>query len=139
MANVMRAHVPIGMLPSNLDWAAVDALSQRYALGVPEIDQQHRMLFSWYIALRTTPDVLQIAEGLIAYAAGHFEDEEAWAAEYGVDIAAHTHLHNELLTRLDNIQARNGHLEVVALLYDWLTTHIDTDDRALVARAMGAG
>ena len=85
----MHPRLPAGLLPSTLDWAAVDVLCLRYALGAPEVDKQHRMLFAWYVALRSAPNVQQVAEGLAVYAAFHFADEEAWAADRGVDISVH--------------------------------------------------
>ncbi len=104
-------------------------------LGVPAVDEQHRILFAWYVALRSAPQVQQIAEGLNIYAARHFVDEEGWAADQGIDIAEHHNLHNELLTRLDALLNRADRLPVMSLLYDWLTTHVDIDDRKLVQEA----
>ena len=132
-ANAMPPRLPAGILPSTLDWAAVETLSRRYALGAPEIDQQHRMLFAWYVALRAAPDVQHVAEGLAVYAAFHFASEEAWAADRGVDIAVHHDQHNELLARLDLILGRADRMHAIALIQDWLVTHIDVEDRALVA------
>lgn len=130
--------LPAGMLPADLDWAAVDGLCRRYALGVPEIDRQHRMLFGWYVALRAAPSARQAAEGFIAYASGHFASEEAWAAGRGVDIAQHRRRHAVLLKRLDDLVRMPSRANTLALAYEWLTTHIDIEDRALIAR-VGAG
>lgn len=124
---------PAGILPIDLDWDAVDDLTRTYTLGVPEIDRQHRMLFAWCVALRERPGQ-QVAEGLLAYAAGHFADEEAWAADRGIDITQHQFRHNELLARLEPLQNGVGRTTVAALVYDWLIRHIDVEDRALVAR-----
>jgi hemerythrin-like metal-binding protein len=118
------------MLPNTLNWAAVDALSRRYALGAPDVDAQHRTLFAWYVVVRSAPHVQQVVDGLTAYAAHHFAAEEAWAADRNVDIHAHHRQHNELLTRLDRLLARPNRMQSIALLADWLTTHIDVEDRA---------
>lgn len=124
---------PAGILPIDLDWDAVDDLSRTYALGVPEIDRQHRMLFAWCVALRKRPGQ-QVAEGLLAYAAGHFADEETWAADRGIDITQHQFRHNELLARLDALQNGVGRTTIAALVYEWLIRHIDVEDRALIAQ-----
>jgi hemerythrin-like metal-binding protein len=124
---------PAGILPIDLDWDAVDGLSRTYALGVPEIDSQHRMLFAWCVALRKRPGQ-QVAEGLMAYAAGHFADEEAWAADRGIDITWHQRRHDELLARLEQLPHGVGRTMIAALVYDWLIHHIDVEDRALVAQ-----
>lgn len=123
---------PAGMLPLDLDWDAVDKLSQAYALGVSEIDRQHRMLFAWCVALRKRPGE-QVAAGLLAYAAGHFAAEEAWAADRGIDIALHQQQHDALLDRLERLRDGATRIAVAALAYDWLVVHIDVEDRALVA------
>lgn len=128
---------PAGILPIDLDWDAVDGLCRTYALGEPLLDRQHRMLFAWCIANRNQPGE-QVAEGLLAYAAGHFADEEAWAAEQGLDVARHQSRHHELLARLDALQNGAGQAVIGALVYEWLITHIDVEDRALVEQARRA-
>lgn len=123
---------PAGILPIDLDWDAVDKLSQTYVLGVPEIDRQHRMLFAWCIALQRWPTV-QVVEGLLAYAARHFADEEHWAYIRGIDFAGHQQLHDEIIGQLEAIYAGEGSVDAAALAYQWLVRHIDVEDRSLVA------
>jgi len=135
----MTPFLPVGILPVDLDWAAVDAMAQRFTLGVPEIDSEHRMLFAWYVALRKTPSVQQVADGLVAYAVRHFTNEEAWAADRNLDIAVHHDLHNQLLARLDELLQTANRMSAMALVYDWLTTHIDVEDRTLVTEALHGG
>jgi len=43
------------MLPGHVDMAAIKALAITYTLDVAAIDQQHRVLIGWYVALRTAP------------------------------------------------------------------------------------
>ncbi len=128
-------HLPAGVLPSTIDWASVNALSRRYALHEPYIDGQHRTLFAWYIAVRSMPHVQQVVDGLAAYAAYHFAAEEAWAIDRGVDIAVHHGQHNELIARLGPLLTHPNRMKAIALLQDWIITHIDVEDRALVAEA----
>lgn len=131
----MSLRFPSGILPQNLDWDAVAELAERYRLGITEIDNQHRMLFAWYVALRRTPKARQVAEGLVIYAGGHFEDEEQWAMSRGVDIVEHRTQHLQLMLRLDELLMRTDRISVMSLIFDWLTTHIDVEDRELVRLA----
>jgi len=124
--------LPAGILPADLDWAAVDKLARRYALGVPLIDRQHRMLFAWYVSLRDAPDAQQVADGLLAYASRHFADEETWAFELGLEIAVHQQRHDQLLANLEMLQDGAQRSHVTSLAFEWLTIHIDVEDRALV-------
>lgn len=131
----MTLRFPAGILPHDLDWNAVEGLARRYSLGVVDIDKQHRMLFAWYEALRKAPKARQVAEGLVVYAAGHFEDEERWALGQGIDIAEHRAQHLQLMLRLDELLVHTDRISVMSLVFDWLTTHIDIEDRELVRLA----
>lgn len=126
--------LPAGILPADLDWAAVDRLAGRYVLGVPLIDRQHRMLFAWYTALRGAPDVQQVADGLLAYASRHFAEEETWAFELGLEIGEHQQRHDRLLAKLELLQDGAKRVHVTALAFEWLSVHIDVEDRALVGQ-----
>lgn len=123
---------PAGILPIDLDWDAVDQLSRSYLLGVPEIDHQHRMLFAWCVALRRSPE-LQVVEGLLAYAARHFADEENWAYIRGIDFARHQQLHDDIIAQLEALYAGDASVDAAALASNWLVRHIDVEDRGLIA------
>lgn len=129
--------LPVGALPSTLDWDGVRDLSTRYALQVSAIDRQHAILFGWYVWLKTAPDVRPTLEGLRAYAEGHFHDEEQWALSHGLDILNHQEEHAGLLRDLDELLQRPkpSRIEAQAFVYDWLTCHIDSTDRAMVLEA----
>ncbi len=129
--------VPLGILPASLDWAGVNALAAKYSLNVPVIDEQHAILFGWYVALKTAPQVHPVLAGLRAYAEGHFRDEEQWAAMRGVDMEAHQLQHDDLLGQLDEAlgQPQPSRLATQSLVFDWLTAHIDVEDRAMVMEA----
>ena len=122
----------------SVDQAEVDALAGSYKLGIPLIDDQHRELFRLYVALRTAPDVRPVLESLLSYAASHFQDEETWALAHQVDVTDHHLQHEQLLTVvIDNLsRTKLSRLDTQSLVYDWLTTHIDVDDRALVMAAV---
>lgn len=127
-------------LPEDLDWPTVEALSARYALGEPEIDAQHRILFAWYVALKRARDVRPILEGLRQYAGDHFTAEETWAQAAGVLPETHMGMHLELLVTLDEILLRPkpSRTATMSLAYDWLVQHIDVEDRALVEAVRNA-
>ncbi len=130
-------HLPAGILPDHVDMAAINALATEYALGIPAIDDQHRLLFGWCVALRTAPDVRPVLRALLAYAITHFQDEERWALDHGVDVETHHAQHVELVQRLEE-QLRLpklSRMEVQAMAFDWLTVHIDVEDRSLVMAA----
>jgi len=132
------AHLlPVGALPATLNWDAVHALASRYALNVPEIDRQHAILFGWYVWLKTAHDVHPVLAGLRAYAAGHFHDEEQWGISHGLDVDSHQDQHAYLLRQLDDYlrQSQPSRMATQSLVYDWLTCHIDVEDRALVLGA----
>ena len=129
--------LPVGMLPATLDWAGVNALAAKYSLNVPVIDEQHAILFGWYVALKTAPEVQPVLAGLRAYAEGHFRDEEQWALMRGVDMADHQDQHVDLLRQLDEAlsQLQPSRIATQSLVFDWLTCHIDVEDRAMVMEA----
>jgi hemerythrin len=77
--------------------------------------------------------VQQVAEGLVAYAARHFAEEEAWAADLGIDIAAHHQHHELLLAHLDDMLTHSDRIRAINFVYTWLSVHIDIVDRQLVA------
>lgn len=130
-------HLPAGILPSGVDMAAINALATKYALGISAIDDQHRLLFGWCVALRTAPAIQPVLQALLTYAITHFQDEERWALDHGVDIEAHHAQHVELLQHLEEQLRRpkQSRMEVQAMAFDWLTQHIDVEDRNLVMAA----
>jgi len=121
-----------------VDQAEVNALAGSYKLGIPLIDDQHRELFRLYVALRTAPDIRPVLQGLLAFAASHFHDEETWAIAHHVDVTNHHLQHERLVNVVTDLLSRTklSRIETQSLVYDWLTTHIDVDDRALVMAAV---
>ncbi|WP_243358055.1 bacteriohemerythrin [Fundidesulfovibrio terrae] len=123
--------------------------SPNLAMGHPEIDEQHRMLIHMIRELSARMDagehrqgVLDALQGLLAYAATHFEDEEEMMEEAeweGLD--RHEGLHAEFLWKAGDLEAQlkddyaQASRELLEYLLTWLVAHIATEDRAFFSRA----
>jgi hemerythrin len=116
------------------------------AIGLPEIDAQHRELFRraerLIAALRAGDggQVLPLLDYLEAYVLLHFQEEERLMHETRYPgVAAHAAEHQvfrEELARIAADFARRGPTALVALtlhnwLSDWLATHVAGVDQAL--------
>jgi len=120
--------------------------SQALAVGINEVDTQHRWLVDatnrLHDALQTpgTPraTVSEVLEGLMDYTMNHFIMEESLFEQHGYpDAVAHKAQHNHftatLLRLLSSFEAgREIGPEVLALLRDWLLGHIMHSDKAYV-------
>lgn len=78
----------------------VAALCQKYALGHPEIDAQHRRIFEIVAQTDERTPTATILDELYAYAAFHFTAEERIAEEHNVDTDEHAAAHYRLLDRI---------------------------------------
>lgn len=120
-----------------MDW------SDRYAVGVEIIDQQHQKLFRLIDELArgiqsgNSEAALQtVFDELADYTRTHFETENRLMRESGYpDSAKHGALHRELEASLADLvgKARRGEpwvsLETMNFLRQWLYHHIDDTDR----------
>jgi hemerythrin len=122
---------------------AIFEWNDKYSIGVKEMDRQHQVLFSILndlheamlkgIAQNVTGDLLQ---KLIDYTKNHFAAEESLmtAARYP-GLAGHLIKHKELLMQVDDLAARQKRGEIAVsvqlmqFLRNWLTTHIQQEDR----------
>lgn len=130
---------PTGSTHFSMDW------SDRYAVGVDIIDQQHRTLFRLIDELAkgiqsgNSEHALQkVFDELADYTRTHFETESRLMRESGYpDGARHGALHHELEASLSELiaKARRGEpwvsLETMNFLRQWLYHHIDDTDRHL--------
>lgn len=123
---------------------APDGWDPSLDLGVPVIDEQHRALFSMIVELdeRIARDefgqgVLDALQGMVAYAATHFEDEEnlmLQAGWPGVDV--HRSMHADFMQKTSLfkgealIDSEWTSLDVLRYLLKWLVKHIKLEDRA---------
>ena len=113
-------------------------------LGVPTIDEQHRVLVDLINALHAAISdaagardaIADILEGLLDYTHSHFIVEEVLFQKHGYpDAEKHLSEHSGFtgkmmgwLTRFEDGEDVN--LEVLDLLKDWLVHHICEEDRA---------
>ncbi|WP_243364368.1 bacteriohemerythrin [Fundidesulfovibrio terrae] len=123
---------------------APDGWDPSLDLGVPEIDEQHRALFTMIVELdeRITRDefgqgVLDALQGMVAYAATHFEEEENLMLQAGwPGVDAHRSMHADFMQKTSLfkgealIDSEWTSLDVLRYLLKWLVKHIKLEDRA---------
>jgi hemerythrin len=127
------------------------AWNDAYCIGVPEIDAQHRRLYSLAAELHTAmnsgkgKNVLGgVLQNLINYTKSHFAAEEKLMQRCGYpDLAAHRAKHDEMTQKVlqlqHDFQAGNIMLsiEVMEYLNNWLRQHIGGTDRQYVPFVIG--
>jgi hemerythrin-like metal-binding protein len=122
--------------PQNAGTALVATLVKRYTLGHPEIDTQHRRLFEIVAAADDGAPVTDLLDEVLAYSAFHFQAEEQIAATHQVTDEKHIQSHRDLLDKIRIYKSHTHEVrhEVRTFLVEWVTTHIDKEDRRLVRR-----
>lgn len=118
-----------------------------YALGLDEIDEQHRMLFDimnrlWAAILRNAEgqELGSILEDLERYTVLHFTEEETFMRSIAYpDFDAHIAYHRTFVKKLldEKMAARAGQqvsLELIHFLRDWLVNHILVEDKRYAAQ-----
>ena len=117
-----------------------------FLLGHAEIDEQHAKLFNavnqLYDAMvqgHAREDLGRILSFLHTYTVKHFETEERLMV--ATHFPAHLHhrkIHHDLAEKVADLEAKHKagavtlSLTVFQFLKDWLTVHIDVEDRKLV-------
>ncbi|CAM3534255.1 Methyl-accepting chemotaxis protein PctB [Vibrio aerogenes CECT 7868] len=114
-------------------------------LNLAEINRQHQTLVHLVNELNHLlthhyglASVKRVVQGLIDYTANHFEYEEVLFSQFGYqDEAAHVKKHQNLVKSVLEFQQRveRGEQvgpELMKFLQDWLTVHIQQEDRAYV-------
>ena len=113
------------------------------ALGIPNIDTQHRALFDWVnildAAIRNGDGAEAVGEtiwNLITYVAEHFSEEERLMLSCNYpELAAHRQEHDQFVSRLREIQVNflHGHkmaASVQDFMVEWLVCHIKGTDQS---------
>jgi hemerythrin len=114
-----------------------------YSVSVPEMDEQHKKLFSlindFYDNIKIGQNketLLPIINGLNDYAGVHFKAEEAVMAKYKYpELDMHKKLHEEFVAKAVDLKNRleSGRLvislEVTSFIMDWLVKHIKGADK----------
>jgi len=123
---------------------APEGWDSSWDLGVSEIDQQHRALFGMIAELdeRMTRNeygqaLLDALQGMMAYAATHFEEEEALMLAAGwPGYEAHRSLHADFMQKTSLfrgealVDSEWTSLDVLRYLLHWLVEHIRLEDKA---------
>lgn len=114
-----------------------------YAIGVPEIDAQHRALFAAVEDLHTAfmhnqdgLKVAQIIDFMDGYARSHFRTEEALLESAEMpDLEGHIQNHRVFFEQVEDYLGRTQSntrllsMEVLHFLRDWLIAHVTETDR----------
>lgn len=126
--------------------AVIVKWQDNYSVGMAEIDEQHKALFSTINRLWTAiigkgePGVaLALLDELERYTASHFLAEEAFMRQAGFpDFERHRVLHETFVLRIVQERAaitEGGHLslDLLHFLKDWLIEHILVEDQRYAA------
>lgn len=118
-----------------------------YALGMAEIDEQHKMLFDimnrlWDGIVRNAraSEMTPMLEELERYTVMHFTEEETFMRSIGYpQIDAHVALHRRFVQKITEEKAKTEQgertsLELLHFLRDWLVNHILVEDKRYVAQ-----
>lgn len=121
--------------------------TEALAVGVPEIDNQHKELFNRIDALleasgkgRGREEVASTISFLESYVVTHFRSEEGLMAKFNYpNITQHKQLHADFVKEFGALKAqfeRDGvnSLLVIAVqkkVVEWLKIHIGRDDKAV--------
>lgn len=110
-------------------------------IGIEEIDAQHAALFGHLVRLkRLCLNINRLpaneADALLARLRNHFATEANYAAEAGIDFAAHTARHQTMLEQVGKTLkvASSANADVYGVLRYveyWFERHIAHDDREL--------
>lgn len=119
--------------------------SDKLAVGVEEIDQQHQKLVQLINGLHNhmlagdaSTIMNKVLDRIVEYTGFHFETEERLMQQYDYpDFAAHKHEHSDLVSVATDLQQKlnSGHahitMETMHFLQDWLHHHILGSDKKL--------
>ncbi|MGI6685977.1 MAG: bacteriohemerythrin [Bacillota bacterium] len=131
----------------------------KYALGVPIVDEQHKELFRridlFVQTLRSTVDwdekvqrVNETLEFMKAYVVEHFHDEEAYQKRIGYpDYQRHKKIHDDMVNYVSRVSAeyeRSGYSEQLmqqfaGKLLAWLINHVAAEDQRIATYAIEKG
>lgn len=125
----------------------------RYELGLPQMDEQHKMLVALINRLESLQssgdaiqrDLSEVMKHLAMYISVHFRAEEKLMQEKGYsDYERHVQLHHAFEAKVEQFRTElaAGEQEVaahiLAFLKDWLITHIMKSDRSYADEFRGA-
>lgn len=132
---------------------AVLTWSESYAVGIREIDQQHKRLIQMIndlhdalVAERGQQALSQIVDRMADYTVYHFATEESLLKDHGYpQYGAHKHEHEAFTAKTRDLKNRLAGkrfvltLEVIHFLRDWLSDHILVNDKKYALFLANAG
>lgn len=121
----------------------------RFALGISEIDEQHKKMLSiinkLYRLLEekkngSREEIAAIIQEMVDYAVYHFQTEEKYFELFGYEKSKeHIEIHNQYRTKVGDWFKRYSEtgdgavfFEISAYLQDWWVWHINNTDRDYV-------
>lgn len=132
---------------------ALFAWDEKYAVGIGEIDLQHKCLVQMIndlhaalLAERGQQALTEIVGRMVDYTAYHFSTEESLLKNNGYALyGAHKHEHEAFAAKAQELKQRVDNkrfvlsLEVIHFLRDWLSQHILVNDKKYAPFLIGAG
>lgn len=126
--------------------ATIVTWQEEFSVGLPEIDEQHKVLFDiinrlWGATIAKAPqdEMLDIVRELEKYTLSHFTAEEAFMrVSRFPGFEEHRKAHKTFIDRLSRERLNvvsGGHLslDLLRFLKDWLINHILVDDKKYAA------
>lgn len=122
-----------------------------YSVGIPEIDEQHKILFACLDRLEAAPDKEQVElamyfvmEQLNDYVRIHFAVEEVVMRLFDFPgLEAHAAEHRAFAERLKRLQQaeldHDVHVEAGRFLREWLVRHVMVSDKQYAAFLLDRG
>ena len=115
---------------------------KEYEVGVPQIDDEHRRLFSLINEYHdehargdTRAQIPRLLNQLVSYAEEHFQHEEKLMSDNGYPLLdKHRELHHDLVASVFAINERlaadpgRARTEILQLVKNWLVDHIIKND-----------
>ena len=116
-------------------------MDAKYALGLIELDSQHTYFFNLLdrveeVCSKHAGDGIELMLGeLLRYTEFHFSSEEALMVAYGYPSDGHKAEHAMLMARVRSMLGDKDFRppSLRLFLYNWITNHIDLEDRELAA------
>jgi hemerythrin-like metal-binding protein len=149
----MRRYLDCRLFRQERRGVALLTWDQSFSVGIRSIDDQHAALFDslneLHAAMMKGREKLvtgRLLEDLLAYTRGHFSAEELMLAKAKYpDLAEHCAKHQNLAAQVAEYAERSKRGEaalsvpLIHFLRDWLTNHIQHEDRAYSSWLLQAG
>ena len=125
--------------------------NNKYAIGIPEIDEQHKVLFACIERLEAPADAQQhglsmyyVMEQLKDFVRIHFAVEEIVMRLFDYpELEAHAAEHRAFSAKIEALEkdelSHEVHIQVGKFLREWLLRHVMVSDKHYAAYILGKG